>query len=74
MKFWLNIILPLLILNTLISASPLFRDNSDQIGWFTKRSNMRIYTDHLTSVQYVRTGFFGGTSVRVDADGKPIIK
>lgn len=36
-----------------------------------KRSGLMIRTDYQTGVQYVE-GAFGGLTVRVDRDGKPI--
>lgn len=37
-----------------------------------KRSGLVIYTDYGTGVQYV-ANLMGGMSVRVDADGKPML-
>jgi len=44
-------------------------DNSDADNWH--RSGLRIYTDHLTGVQYVRAG--DALCVRVDANGDPVL-
>ena len=44
-------------------------DNSDADSW--NRSGLRIYTDHLTGVQYVRVG--DALCVRVDANGDPVL-
>ena len=48
-----------------------YDDTDDRLN--KKRSGMRIYTDHRTGVQYLKAGPFGGTTVRVDEDGKPIL-
>jgi hypothetical protein len=40
---------------------------------FGKRSGLSLYTDHATGVQYIKGGLFGGTTPRLDKDGKPII-
>jgi hypothetical protein len=40
---------------------------------FGKRSGLTLYTDHMTGVQYVKTGLFGATHARLDKDGKPIL-
>lgn len=45
------------------------RDDSDAPG---ARSGLVIYTDALTKVQYVGVPF-NGLTVRVDAEGKPIL-
>lgn len=37
-----------------------------------KRSGLKIYTDHLTGVQYVSNGSLGGLVVRVNEDGLPM--
>lgn len=44
-------------------------DNSDVDAW--NRSGMKLYTDNLTGVQYVRVG--DALHVRVDAEGMPIL-
>jgi len=44
-------------------------DNSDASSW--QRSGLRIYTDHLTRVQYVSDG--NSLTVRIHADGSPVL-
>lgn len=49
-----------------------FKLGMDDSGFSnTKRSDMKVYTDYKTGVQYVGTQN-GGLSVRVDKDGKPV--
>jgi len=48
-----------------------FRDDTDSKAT-RKRSGLSLYVDYGTGVQYVRAGLFGGLSVRVDKDGKPM--
>lgn len=45
-------------------------DDSDKSSW--ERSNLRIYTDYRTGVQYVESP--NGLTLRVTSDGKPITK
>lgn len=40
---------------------------------FGKRSGLTVYVDHLTGVQYVKAGLFGGSHPRLDKDGKPML-
>lgn len=47
------------------------RDDSDDPDG--PRSDLTVHTDHLTGVQYL-SGPRGGLILRVDANGKPIIK
>jgi hypothetical protein len=42
-------------------------DDTDKDGW--NRSNLRIYTDHKTGLQYLGTSG-GGLTPRLDAEGK----
>lgn len=48
-------------------------DNKRLGEMFGKRSRLALYTDHLTGVQYVSAGLFGGITPRLDKDGKPIL-
>lgn len=34
-----------------------------------KRSDLNLYTDHATGLQYVKGGLFGGLQPRLNADG-----
>lgn len=43
-------------------------DDSDKSRF--NRSGLTIYEDHRTGVQYVKGGFFGGITPRLDSDGK----
>lgn len=43
------------------------RDDTDSPN---KRSGMGLYTDHKTGLQYLRAGWFGGLTPRLDANGK----
>jgi len=63
--FWLCIALAVILL---INVSPYGRDDTDEPGWFGKRSDLSLYTDYKTGVQYVKAGIFGGTCVRVQND------
>ena len=44
--------------------------STDKSRW--RRSGLSVYTDHLTGVQYVKSGFFGDITPRLDRDGLPI--
>lgn len=61
------------VLSTLWNAVRLITgvglDDSDLSS--RKRSNMEVYTDYKTGVQYI--GSRNGLSVRVDKDGRPIV-
>ena len=46
-------------------------DSTDKSRW--KRSGLGIHTDHATGVQYVKAGYFGEITPRIDKDGKPYI-
>ena len=59
----------LLVLNLARWSLGLGVDDSDKSSW--KRSNLHVYTDYKTGVQYV--GSRNGLSVRVDSDGVPIV-
>jgi len=48
-------------------------DNRKPGEFFGKRSGLTLYTDHLTGVQYVKGGLFGGMHPRLDKDGKPMV-
>lgn len=41
---------------------------------FGARSGLTLYTDYATGVQYVKCGLFGGSTPRLDSEGKPIVK
>lgn len=49
-------------------------DDTDQPGaWgYWGRSGLGLYTDNRTGCQYVKAGFFGGITPRLDQSGKPI--
>lgn len=36
------------------------------------RSGFKLYTDHLTGCQYLRAGLLGGTTPRLDRNGRQI--
>ena len=42
-------------------------DSTDKSKW--KRSGMGVYTDNATGVQYVKAGWFGGITPRLNHDG-----
>jgi hypothetical protein len=71
------IVFAILILNAL---SNYFRwgydstDNKRPGRTFGKRSGLSLYTDNLTGIQYVKHGFLGSITPRLDKDGKPITK
>lgn len=72
---WLIVILIIaVIIQYLIAASPIGRDDTDEgRGWFARRSNMTVYTDHKTGCQYLATPS-GGLTPRLDGEGKQICK
>ena len=42
--------------------------------WWSKgdnKSNLRVYKDHATGVQYIKSTFFEKMQVRIDKDGNP---
>ena len=55
---------------------PLFQpfDDTDppSAGPYFGRSGLGVYTDNRTGCQYVKAGFFGGTTPRLDENGKPL--
>ena len=42
-------------------------DSTDISKW--KRSGLSVYTDNATGIQYVKTGFFGQITPRLNSDG-----
>lgn len=60
-----------LVVGWAYSASPLGRDDSDEPGWFGKRSDVKIITDYKTGLQYIVTPR-GGITPRVWHDGMQI--
>jgi hypothetical protein len=76
-NFWLTLAAILVLL-------PMFQpyDDTDDpyIGPMTRtlgyggRSGLGLYTDHKTGCQYVKAGFFGGTTPRLDENGKQICR
>jgi hypothetical protein len=42
-------------------------DSTDISKW--KRSGLGVYTDNATGVQYVKAGWFGGITPRLNHDG-----
>ena len=75
----MKLLIVIVALVALSFASNYFRwgyDDTDDKrpgSWFGKRSNLSVYTDHLTGVQYVKGGLFGDITPRLDRDGKPIV-
>ena len=49
-------------------------DNMRPGKMFGSRSGLTLYTDYATGVQYVKGGLFGGSTPRLDSEGKPIVK
>lgn len=47
-----------------------FDDTDDQVN--KERSGLGLYTDHLTGCQYIKAGYFGGTTPRLAVDGSQI--
>lgn len=37
-----------------------------------ERSGLSLYTDHLTGCQYLKAGYFGGMTPRLDKNRQPI--
>lgn len=58
-----------IIINLLYMASTYNRDDSNQQGWFSKRSGMAVRTDTLTGCQYLVDD---GITPRLDKNGKHI--
>jgi hypothetical protein len=46
------------------------RDNSDPIKG--RRSGLIVYTDELTGLQYLKGGFLGGITPRLDKNGRHV--
>jgi len=57
--------------SVVISKTPFGRDDSDQPGWFGKRSGVTPVTDNLTGCQYL-TLSSGAITPRLDASGHQI--
>lgn len=51
------------------AQTPFGRDDSDEQGWFGKRSGAEIVTDARTGCQYFKSG---GITPRLDVTGKQI--
>lgn len=62
-----------MIISLVIRWLPIFRDDSDEPGWFGNRSGIKPVTDNLTGCQYLITSE-GGITPRLDADGKHVCK
>lgn len=60
------------LLSALVLFEVIFNQPDDSDKSFFKRSGMSIYTDYKTGLQYVKGGFFGGTTPRLDENGKQI--
>lgn len=60
------------ILVALIALEIVFNRPDDSDKSFFKRSGMSVYTDYKTGLQYVKGGFFGGTTPRLDENGKQV--
>jgi hypothetical protein len=58
-------------IQTVITISPWFRDNSDKQGWFASRSGLRLHQDHLTGCQYIESNN-GSLLKRTDSKGQHI--
>jgi len=68
--FWLGCwVVAVMIVDACLSVSPLGRDDSDEPGWFARRSGMRIMIDEKTGCQYFAAQR-GGLTPRLDAHGK----
>lgn len=68
-KYLLYAIAFLVVLTLFVNFMGWGVDNSDASAW--ERSGLRIYTDHLTGVQYVSDG--NSLTVRVHPDGSPVL-
>lgn len=55
----------------LINQMPFGRDNTDEPGWFGKRSGVTPTIDRATGCQYLRTSD-GGITPRLDFDGRQV--
>lgn len=70
--FWLaGCYLVALLIQNLLSLTPLGRDDTDAGRWGGGRSGVKPVTDALTGCQYLITRD-GGITPRLDADGKHI--
>lgn len=69
---WWHIILVAILLNVIyLALAP--TDSTDKSKW--NRSDLKVYTDHATGVQYIKAGWWGNTlTPRLGADGKPYIE
>lgn len=61
----------ILVLGWVMSCLPTGRDDTDEPGWFGKRSGVEPVIDHRTGCQYLRTRD-GGITPRLDVDGRQI--
>ena len=73
-KLWIKTIFLIWVIATLggdliRKAFSIDVDDTDASSWV--RSDMKIYTDHKTGVQYLGTSR-GGLTVRVDIEGRPM--
>ena len=68
--FWFLIIL--IMLSYLSDYYKIGFDDSDN-NITHERSNLKIYTDHLTGVQYIKFGMFGPVINRLDKYGNQVI-
>ena len=59
----------IIILIILIIAKFMPYDSTDNKP---KRSGLSLYIDHKTGCHYVKAGFFGSITPRLDEKGKPI--
>lgn len=70
-NFWLTAAAILV----LASAFQPFDDTDPpSASWYWGRSGLGLYTDHRTGCQYVKAGYFGGTTPRLDENGKPMCR
>lgn len=56
-----------IIFIVIIVVRSLKTDDTD--AGFFNRSGLSLYTDHKTGLQYVGSGYFGGTTPRLDENG-----
>lgn len=61
------------VISGLFVVTPFMRDDTDEPGWFGKRSGVTPVTDNLTGCQYIRTAN-GGITPRLDASGRQICR
>lgn len=70
-NFWL-------IFAAILALSPLLTpyDDTDPVTAtpYWGRSGLALYTDNKTGCQYVKAGYFGGITPRLDEQGRPICR